>query len=435
MVPPAGEQPPDPESVIAENMFHQHYVDPAGRTPANAAEPATIDRWLSWKQLAKSSDRLVWSQTTDEPPARTPDLDWGNQELLEASLAVVAPVATDVVAYFYDSLFTRLPALRQFFPEDMSTQRERLLAALFALVTKGSEPTTLVPALEQLGRDHRKFSTLPAQYEAVGRALIDALSRYAGHAWTPEVEHAWLARYGAAATVMIQAAEEDDHRPPFWYGTIIEHKMCGRDVAILRLRPHLPYPYVAGQHATLESARLPRVWRPYSIANAPRPDQLLEFHVRRIGRGGVSDALVTSHPGEVVRIGPPQGNVTLGSATEESMLFVAGGTGWSMIKALLGARAENPALHVPSRLLVSCRPGEPYDPDFEPFVSALPNVATTLVHDAGRLRAEVAQQRLLGWNLDAFVSGPPGLAHSVTTLLETASERHVRIHHDILQLV
>lgn len=412
-----------------------HTSDPARVNSDAAMEALAFDRWLTWKHGAQSSDRLIRSLANDERQTRVVELDWGDQRLLEASVELIAPVATDVVAYFYHDLFARLPGLRQLFPADMSTQRERLLTALIALVVEGAEPATLVPVLEQLGRDHRKFGARAAQYDAVGAALIAALSRYAGRGWTPEVERAWLARYGAAATLMIRAADEDQHQPPFWYGTVTGHEMCGGDVAILRLRPHLPYPYVAGQYATLESPRLPRVWRPYSMATAPKSDQVLEFHVRAIGRGGVSDALVASNPGDVVRIGPPQGTVTMGGAAERSLLFVAGGTGWSTVKALLEAWARNRTLRVPSRLLVGCRPGEPYDPRFEHFVRSLPDISTTLVHSADGLRAEMTPHRLPGRDLDAFVAGPPGLVQSATTLLNAAGVPNVRIHHDHLQPV
>jgi len=364
-------------------------------------------------------------------PARADELDWGDQFLLESTVEVIAPVATEVVADFYRELFSRLPGLRQMFPADMAVQQDRLLAALLALVAGGKDPATIMPTLEQLGRDHRKFGARPAQYRAVGAALISVLSRHAGTSWTPNVERAWLARYGAAAHVMMRAAAEDG-RPPFWYATIVGHHMCGTDVAILALKPHQPYPYRAGQYATLESPRLPRVWRPYSMASAPRRDHILEFHIRAIGRGGLSDELVGSAPGEVVRIGPPQGSVTLASGSGRASLFIAGGTGWSTVKALLGERARDNRLRFASHLVVGCRPGEPYDPQFDAFVRKLPETGTTLVHSASMLLAELAPSRLPTHELDVFLAGPPGLITDVTTQLAAAGVSPANLHHDSL---
>jgi ferredoxin-NADP reductase len=392
----------------------------------------SYDRWLQWKHGARLFDRMRTGAHEDNQ-LDTASLDWGDQTVLEKSLDFIAPAAADVVAMFYRELFARLPGVRQLFPADLSTQHDRLVAALFALVADGTGPARLVPALEQLGRDHRKYGVRAAQYRAVGGALLGALARCTGLRWTPDVEAAWRARYEAAATVMTHAAAENEIHPPFWYGTVAQRAACGNDVAILTVRPRTPYPYLAGQYATIESPRLPRVWRAYSMATAPRSDQLLEFHVRATGHGGLSDVLVNSVPGDVVRIGPPQGLVTLDQVAERSQLFVAGGTGWSTVKALLGERARAPWSD-PSHLIIGCRPGEPYDPDFSHFVRNMANIDTTTVHNARDMCAELTPARLPGRNLDAFVSGPPGLVRVVTELLRAAGVPRTRIHHDELLL-
>jgi len=389
----------------------------------------SYDSWLAWKHGAQLRERALRSKFVDDRLSAE-ELDWGDQSTLEEFVAFIAPDAEAVVMSFYDELFTRVPGVRKLFPADLTVQRDRLLAALLALVAGGARPSALAVELEQLGRDHRKYGVRTAQYQAVGQALLAALARHGGRHWTPAVERAWAARYSAAATVMRQAADQDQDRPPFWYGTVVGREVHGWDVAILRVRPHQPYPYVAGQYATLESPRLPRVWRPYSMATAPIADQALEFHVRAAGRGGLSDALAASEPGDVVRIGPPQGSVTLNRIEERPLLFVAGGTGWSTVKALLTQCARESSPSVSSRLLVSCRPGEPYDPAFGPFVRRLPNLGTTLVHSAEELRAELAPDRLTNRDVDAFVSGPPGLVATATRLLHTAGVPHTRIHHD-----
>jgi ferredoxin-NADP reductase/hemoglobin-like flavoprotein len=404
----------------------------SGEEPARPGAVTSYDAWLTWKHRAQFRERALRAERPDENRVNFAALDWGDQATLESSVTLIAPVATNVVALFYRELFTRLPGLRQLFPADLSVQKDRLLAALLALVAGGTEPHRLVRVLEELGRDHRKYGVRDAQYRAVGVALLTALSHYAGAAWTPAVERAWRARYEAAATVMIQAAADAQDQPPYWYATVTAHDPCGRDVAILRVRPHQPYPYVAGQYASLESARLPRVWRPYSMATPPRADQQLEFHVRAIGHGGLSDTLVASAPGDLVRIGPPQGSVTMRLDAARPLLFVAGGTGWSTVKALLADCVRASWLDSASRLLVSCRPGEPYDPGFTRFVHDLPAISTTLVHSAAELRAELTPNRLVRPDVAAFLSGPPGLVETASRLLNTAGVPHTHIHHDDL---
>jgi ferredoxin-NADP reductase/hemoglobin-like flavoprotein len=404
----------------------------SGENPARPGGVTSYDAWLTWKHRAQFRERALRAATPDENRVNVTALDWGDQATLESSVALIGPVARNVVALFYRELFTRLPGLRQLFPADLSVQKDRLLAALLALVAGGTEPHRLVRVLEELGRDHRKFGVRDAQYRAVGAALLTALAHYCGPAWTPALKRAWRARYEAAATVMIHAAADARDQPPYWYATVTAHEPCGRDVAILRVRPHAPYPYVAGQYASLESARLPRVWRPYSMATPPRADQQLEFHVRAIGHGGLSDTLVASAPGDLVRIGPPQGTVTMRPDAARPLLFVAGGTGWSTVKALLTECVRESRLNSASRLLVSCRLGEPYDPAFTRFVHELPDISTTLVHSAAELRAELAPTRLVRPDLDACLSGPPGLVETASRLLNTAGVPHTRIHHDDL---
>ena len=64
----------------------------------------------------------------------------------------------------------------------MEVQRSRLLRALVHVVQMVDRPDELVPFLEQLGRDHRKFGVFAEHYDAVGAALLerDQLVRRAG---------------------------------------------------------------------------------------------------------------------------------------------------------------------------------------------------------------------------------------------------------------
>jgi ferredoxin-NADP reductase/hemoglobin-like flavoprotein len=398
--------------------------------PAADKAVTSYDRWLVWKHGARMRDRQRALDLSDS--IAPTDRDWGDQTLVETSARLIEPFAVHVVSAFYDELFARLPSIRALFPTNMATQRDRLLAALLALAAGGADPGRLEPVLQQLGRDHRKFGARAVQYKAVGEALIVALARFTGPDWTPAMEAAWRARYGAAADVMIQAAESDQYRPPYWYATLVELTRYGPDVAILHLQPHEPYDYIAGQYATIESPRLPRVWRAYSMATTPQQDKPLEFHVRATGRGGLSDTLLASTVGDTVRLGPPQGTNTLATALERPKLFVAGGTGWSTIKALLDQIAVTSTSYGSSRLIMSCRPGEPYDPAFDELAHELPDLRTTLVHNSQHLDAELRPERLLGLDLDAHLSGPPAMVDRTLQLLSTAGVPVEHIHHDDL---
>lgn len=78
------------------------------------------------------------------------------------------------------------------------------------------------------------------------------------------------------------------------------------------------------------------MWRSLSPAHHPRDDGVLEFHVRSVPAGWVSHAIVAhSRVGEVWRIGPPMGQLTLAPSSVRDILMVVGGTGLSPALAIL----------------------------------------------------------------------------------------------------
>ena len=79
---------------------------------------------------------------------------------LKGSWANVAAHGDDVPLYFYSHLFLRHPEVRAMFPIQMSGQRDKLVAALGAVVSNVDEIDKVIPLLEQLGRDHRRFAVI-----------------------------------------------------------------------------------------------------------------------------------------------------------------------------------------------------------------------------------------------------------------------------------
>jgi methyl-accepting chemotaxis protein len=125
--------------------------------------------------------------------------------LLSESLGLIAPVAGDVVASFYEQLFVEYPEVRPMFPADLGDQPEKLLKAIIALVTHYEKPDALLPALTAMGRKHNDYGVRIDHYSAVGLTLLSTLRRFAAEAWTPAYEGAWLRAYTFAAGVMMQA--------------------------------------------------------------------------------------------------------------------------------------------------------------------------------------------------------------------------------------
>jgi hemoglobin-like flavoprotein len=70
--------------------------------------------------------------------------------------------------YFHSHLLLRNAELRSMFAIQMSAQRDKPLAALGAVVSNIDELDNVIPLLEQLGRDHRRFAVVTEHYTAVG---------------------------------------------------------------------------------------------------------------------------------------------------------------------------------------------------------------------------------------------------------------------------
>jgi NAD(P)H-flavin reductase len=254
---------------------------------------------------------------------------------MRANFAKAAATGDEAPLYFYSHLFLSHPETRALFPVSMAHQRDRLFAALGDVVARVDDLEALVPILRQLGRDHRKFGTVAAHYPAVGGSLLATLEHFDDE-WTPELAKDWTEAYTLVAEVMIEAADAAAEQPAWWDADVVAHERRTIDVAVLQVRPRARYDYQAGQSVSLETDLRPKLWRYYSPANAPRPDGLMEIHVKSRDGGPVSSALVRRvGAGDVLRLGPPVGHLVLHDDSDRDLLLVAGGLGLAPLKALI----------------------------------------------------------------------------------------------------
>ncbi|WP_405861821.1 globin domain-containing protein [Streptomyces sp. NBC_01515] len=405
--PPPAPQPAAPAPAVAE-------AGPAASTPAPVRVPA---------------------QRSSGPAAEKASPD---AVLIRRTMAEVGAVADKVTSYFYALLFVRHPELRSLFPAAMDTQRDRLLKALLTAAEHIDNTEVLVAYLQNLGRGHRKYGTRPEHYPAVGECLIGALNKYASAVWDAEMEAAWVRAYTTISQVMIDAAAADELRAPaWWHAEVVTHDLRTRDVAVVTLRPDQPYPFLAGQYTSLETPWWPRIWRHYSFASAPRSDGLLTFHVKAVPAGWVSNALVhRARPGDVIRLGPPTGSMTVDHTTDSGLLCVGGGTGIAPIKALVEDVAERGERR-PVEVFYGARTDHDlYDIDTmlrlqqsHPWLAVRP-----VVDRQGNLQLPDAIRTYGPWNeYDAYVSGPPGMIRSGVHALRDAGIPTERIRHDSVE--
>ncbi|GGK90077.1 oxidoreductase [Sphaerisporangium melleum] len=366
-----------------------------------------------------------------------------NPRLIKESFSLIEPVMGKAVAYFYGRLFAESPQLRGMFPPAMDVQRDRLFAALARIVWSLDSPGSLDAYLGQLGRGHRKYGVLAEHYTAVGNALLATIRRFSGASWTTEIETAWVAAYTTAANIMIGAAEaEAGSSPAWWPAEVTDHELRTPEIAVITLRPGLPMPYVPGQYVDLQVSRWPRVWRTYSIANAPRPDNSLRLHVRAVHGGWVSTALVShTRIGDTVLLGPPAGTMAPpqdDEARARDILCVAGGTGLAPLKAVIEhviASGARPNIH----LLYGARTAaELYDlPELlrmaagYPWLRVLPVVSGEPGHDGmhGLLPDVVGRFHSFAEH-EVYVCGPPAMVEQTVCRLRHDGVPPERIHRD-----
>ncbi|MFD0310971.1 globin domain-containing protein [Streptomyces sp. NPDC127119] len=360
-------------------------------------------------------------------------------EILRTSFAVVERRAEFALKYFYSHLFWHHPDVRALFPldspADKERQRDRLFTAL-ALVVARLEGPGLHEYLRELGRDHRKYLARPEHYTAVGDSLIAAFAAVSGSAWNPEVEKAWGEAYALVTDAMLEGADESESQgqPSWWDAEVVGRTGLpgstggGDDLAVLTLRPDRPLPHLPGQYVSVGSPRVPGVWRPYSVGNAPRCDGTLDLHISLVAGGALSPELVRrTREGDVLRLGAPGGRLTLRTPVERPLTFIAAGTGWAPVKALLEQLGRGSGAYDEARLFVVARDvAYLYDRAvLDGLRTRLPWLDVTVLTPApGRPKAQ-ATERLLtalgnraNWaRHDVYLAGPPGLVSGISSVL------------------
>jgi NAD(P)H-flavin reductase len=346
---------------------------------------------------------------------------------MRANFAKAAAAGDEAPLWFYSHLFLAHPETRQMFPVSMAHQRDRLFAALGEVVARVDDLDSLVPILQELGRDHRKFGTVAEHYPAVGASLLATLEHFDDE-WNDALAADWTAAYELVASVMVQAAEEMADQPPWWDAEVVAHERRSVDTAVLRLRPKVPLSHRPGASISLETERRPRLWRYYSPANAERPDGELEIHARAQPGGPVSTALVRQvDVGDMLRLGPPVDSLRFDPDSDRDLLLVAGGTGLAPLKAIVDHVARNgPPRRVD--LFVGARLEEDlYDrADLARLEQDHPWLTVTLAvsedGDSGLAHGDVGDvvARSGPWaSREAYVAGPPAMVDdTVGRLLE-----------------
>jgi len=380
-----------------------------------------------------------------------------DREALAVLQAAVDPLTnTDtVVSRFYTTWFAIDESVRDMFPPDMAGQRAVFAQALHWLLgefiaQRAEEP---VAFLAQLGRDHRKYGVTPKHYETMAHALYATLNNHLGSARTDAVDDALRQAINLIGGVMSGAAAADDG-PAWWEGTVVETHRVSRDLAVIRLYLDRPMHYHPGQYVNVEIPQLPRRWRYLSPAIPAQPDGSIEFHVRAVSGGMLSNAIVAeTSPGDRWRMSSPHGALEVDRDAGD-VLMVAGSTGLAPLRAIIMDLCRfgvNPRVHLffgaryPCELYdlrtlweitstnpwLSVTPVSEYDTD-PPWARDYPDVQPPRglhVRQRGLLPAVVT--RYGGWgDRQILIAGGPTMVATARAALIAKGAPIERIQHD-----
>lgn len=213
--------------------------------------------------------------------------------------------ANDFILDFYSTLELHNPGIDRLFSDDMRDQRAKITAALDLVIAGAHDLNAVIPTLQRLGRDHRRFGVTPDLFPAVRRALLDTLALYLQGDWTPETEKTWADAIDAVTGVMLTAAREADAagEPACWIVPVARIDRRGDDACWLVIDPGPTFPWAPGCRVPIAVADEPgteRIYTPEGLQDSTA----LAVYVRRT-KDSVSLALLNTHTGDRLRLGAP----------------------------------------------------------------------------------------------------------------------------------
>jgi CDP-4-dehydro-6-deoxyglucose reductase len=183
--------------------------------------------------------------------------------------------------------------------------------------------------------------------------------------------------------------------------------------------------------------------RAFSIANAPEQAEHIELHIRHIEGGGFTHRVFTElAPGAVLRFEGPLGTFVPREDSERAMVFVAGGTGFAPIKALIehflylgtarpmhlywGARAERD-LYLPD---LPAQWAERHPAFYFTSVLSHPAPGEAKRHRLGPVHLAVLEDFPELSEFDLYMSGPPAMIEAARRAFVAARLPEERLFYD-----
>lgn len=130
-------------------------------------------------------------------------------KIIKESFEVAKPLADEVVAKFYEFLWTDYPESKALFEKvSMEDQKKALIGSLVFIVDHLEETEKVVKYLEDMGARHVNYGVETAHYGWVGSTLLKTFAHFFGEKWTPELKAQWTEAYTIISTTMQNGAAQ-----------------------------------------------------------------------------------------------------------------------------------------------------------------------------------------------------------------------------------
>jgi len=185
----------------------------------DAFTPETKDAWAETYTLLATVMKEAAAEVAPEEEGLTP----AKIEMVQSSFAKVVPIADKAAEIFYSKLFEKDPSLKPLFKGDITEQGKKLMTMIATAVNGLNNLEAIVPAVQQLGKNHAGYGVTDQMYDTVAAALLETLEVGLGDDFTPEVKGAWTEVYVLLATTMkdaaatVESAPAEEPAPKKWY--------------------------------------------------------------------------------------------------------------------------------------------------------------------------------------------------------------------------
>lgn len=128
--------------------------------------------------------------------------------IVQSTWPKILPNKDAAAQLFYARLFELDPSLKPMFLGDIRQQGRKLMLVLDSVVNGLADIESIAAAVRDLGMRHVGYGVQDHHYHTVGAALLWAIERGLGAAFTAEVHDAWAAAYRMLASIMRGAAAD-----------------------------------------------------------------------------------------------------------------------------------------------------------------------------------------------------------------------------------